>query len=120
MSGCNNCSEMFYLQNYQVDRTEEGSAGIQKYAEALTSNTPYDVVLLDLTIPGGIGGKEAIKKLLEIDPAAKVIAISGYSTDPIMANYVDYGFCGRLTKPFQLRELRSEFSRAVLNDSSIC
>ncbi len=60
---------------------------------------------MDLTIPGGIGGREAAEKLLQLDPDAKIIVASGYSNDPIMANYKEYGFLGSIAKPFDLREL---------------
>jgi len=59
---------------------------------------------MDLTVPGGMGGKVAVKKLREIDPAAKVIVFSGYSNDPIMANYREYGFDGVIAKPFTIDE----------------
>jgi len=62
-------------------------------------------VLMDLTIPGGMGGKEAVLKILEIDPNARVIVSSGYSTDPIMADFSSHGFCSAITKPYQLHEL---------------
>ena len=78
-----------------------------------TSNNPYDVVILDLTIPGGIGGVETAKGILAIDPHAKIIVSSGYSTDPIMANYGEHGFKGRLAKPFQLAGLEKELLRVM-------
>lgn len=71
------------------------------------------MVIMDLTIPGGVGGREAIKRLLVIDPHAKVIVTSGYSTEPVMANYREYGFVGRLFKPFKLEELKREIVRVI-------
>ncbi len=62
---------------------------------------PYDVVILDLTVPGGVDGKEAINKLLEIDPEVKAIVSSGYSDDPVLANFQEYGFQGMMPKPFE-------------------
>lgn len=62
---------------------------------------PYDVVILDLTVPGGADGKEAINKLLEIDPEVKAIVSSGYSDDPVLANFQEYGFQGMMPKPFE-------------------
>ncbi|MFT5699427.1 MAG: two-component system cell cycle sensor histidine kinase/response regulator CckA [Desulforhopalus sp.] len=108
-------TDMLGLQGYGVDVAQEGDTGIKKYRAAFEGNNPYGITFLDLTIPGGTGGKEAIKTILDIDPTAKIIAISGYSTDPIMANHVKYGFCGRLIKPFQLSELRTELSRVLSN-----
>jgi len=60
---------------------------------------------MDLTIPGGMGGKEAVKEILAINPEAKILVSSGYSNDPIMANYRKYGFSGAMAKPYQLKEL---------------
>ncbi len=62
---------------------------------------PYDVVILDLTVPGGVDGKEAINKLLEIDPEVKAIVSSGYSDDPVLANFQEYGFQGMMPKSFE-------------------
>ena len=63
------------------------------------------MVIMDLTVPGGMGGADAIKKLLEIDPEAKAIVSSGYSNNPVMANYQEYGFVGMVSKPFHLDEM---------------
>lgn len=67
--------------------------------------SPFDVVIMDLTIPGGMGGEETIKKLKAFDPNVKAIVSSGYSNDPIMANFKKFGFANVLTKPYQIREL---------------
>jgi DNA-binding NarL/FixJ family response regulator len=66
---------------------------------------------MDLTIPGGMGGREAIGKLLEIDPKAQVLVSSGYSNDPVMANFSQYGFAGRITKPVDIEELADTVKR---------
>ena len=75
------------------------------YRLRLEKNRPYDAVIMDLTIPGGMGGEEAIKALLEIDPDARALVSSGYSQDPIMANYKQYGFSGVIAKPFELQKI---------------
>jgi PAS domain S-box-containing protein len=100
--------------DYQVDSAVDGEEALQKYASAQKTDHPFDLVIMDLTIPGGMGGKEAVLKLLKLDPQAKAIVTSGYSTDAAMANYRDYGFKGKLVKPFQLKDLRQEVER-VLN-----
>ena len=73
--------------------------------EAQEAETPYDAVILDLTIPGGMGGKEAINKLLEIDSEVKAIVSSGYSDDPVLSNFQEYGFKGMMPKPFEAQYL---------------
>jgi PAS domain S-box-containing protein len=77
---------------------------LEIYAEALSQKEPFIVTIMDLTIPGGMGGKETVRKLREIDPHAKVIAFSGYSNDPIFTDYKKYGFDGVLAKPFSIQE----------------
>lgn len=77
---------------------------------------PFDVVIVDLTIPGGLGGKDTIRDLRSIDPGVKAIVASGYSNDPVMADYRSHGFCGRLAKPFRIGELGTVLHE-VLNES---
>tara|TARA_Y100000310_G_C20280389_1_gene622320 strand:- start:227 stop:640 length:414 start_codon:yes stop_codon:yes gene_type:complete len=96
----------------EVATSMEGAEAIEKYRDALQSGRPFDAVILDLTIPGGMGGGEAIKQLKEIDPAIAAIVASGYSDDPIMKDYSDYGFKGVISKPYRIKVLR-----AVLNEA---
>lgn len=90
---------------YESEFAKDGAETIQMVMEAKETEKPYDAVILDLTIPGKMGGKEAIKKLLEIDPELKAIVFSGYSNDPVLANFEEYGFKGMMPKPFELRTL---------------
>lgn len=83
----------------------DGESAIAKYQQLQVQGKPADLVILDLTIPGGMGGQETAHALLQIDPDAKIVVASGYSNDPIMANYRSNGFVGVIAKPFNLSEL---------------
>jgi len=90
---------------YETELTRDGAEAIRRYAAAVEAGNPFAAVVMDLTIPGGMGGKEAIKRLLEIDPRVKAIVSSGYSNDPVMADFEKYGFRGMVAKPYEVKEL---------------
>lgn len=90
---------------YEVCSAGDGAEAIRLYKEAGETGQPFDAVILDLTVSGGMGGKEALKKLLEIDPEVKAIVSSGYSNDPVMAEYRLYGFCDIISKPYEINEI---------------
>jgi len=98
---------------YEVAAAGDGKEAIALFRSARESGRPFDAVLMDLTIPGGMGGKETIQHLLAIDRQVKAIVSSGYSNDPIMANYREYGFSGVAPKPYTL-QLLSAAVHAVL------
>ncbi len=89
---------------------KDGAHAINKYQELQDNGTPVDIVIMDLTIPGGMGGQETAEKLLKIAPDAQLIVASGYSNDPVMANYSRYGFRTAITKPFDLKQLSDAIS----------
>ncbi|MBI5631950.1 MAG: PAS domain S-box protein [Nitrospirae bacterium] len=101
--------QMLRSLGYEVELVKDGSEAIERYQKAFEAHIPFDVVIMDLTIPGGMGGKEAIKKLRSFDPNIRAIVSSGYSNDPIMAEYAKYGFRGVVIKPYNL----GTFSKAV-------
>jgi PAS domain S-box-containing protein len=100
-------------QGYTTGFASNGAEAVTVFREAYATDTPFDAVILDLTIPGGVGGKEIVKELLAIDPFVKAIASSGYSDDPVMAQPHDYGFKGVIAKPYTPAEL-GEVLRKVL------
>jgi CheY-like chemotaxis protein len=97
---------MLHQMGHEVVFAKDGEETLRLYKEAMDSDTPVNLIIMDLTIPGGMGGKEAVQKILAINPEAKVIVSSGYSNDTVMANFKDYGFCAAVAKPFRLAELR--------------
>ena len=104
---------MLVKLGHDVVLATKGEETVELYKNSLTSDDQFDLVIMDLTIKGGMGGKEAVQELLKLDPKARVLVSSGYSTDPIMANYKDYGFCSAIVKPFQLKELSMIISQAM-------
>lgn len=98
---------------YAGEFAQDGREAIELYIAAKERGQPFDVVIMDLVVPGGMGGQEAIKQLLAVDPDAKVIVSSGYSNDPVMANFRQYGFCDAVAKPYKNDELRQVIMRAA-------
>jgi len=106
-------SSILEINDFEPESAVDGSIAVEMYQQALHENNPYSAVIMDLTIPGGMGGKETVLKILEIDPQAKCIVSSGYADDPIMANFKDYGFAGMITKPFVLDDLIAAIKNVI-------
>ncbi len=104
------------MLGHEVIAVADGEQAINRYQELQDLGTPVDLVIMDLTIPGGMGGREAAQKLRLLDPQAKIIVASGYSNDPVMATYGQYGFKAAIAKPFNLAEL-SAVINTVLRSS---
>ncbi len=90
---------------YEAEFAENGEQAIEKYRTAMKSNKPFHAVILDLTVRGGMGGKEAVGKLAAMDPKVRAIVSSGYSADDILSHYRDHGFQDVLSKPYQIEVL---------------
>lgn len=91
----------------------DGAEAVKCYQESMNSGNPIQLVIMDLTVPGGMGGKEAVLEIHKLNPEAKVIVSSGYSNDPVMANYKNYGFCAAISKPFQLQDLSQVLTKVL-------
>ncbi len=104
---------MLQALGYEVSFTRDGKEAIDAYLKSEKEKKPFDAVIMDLTIRGGMGGKEAIRNLLEAAPDARVIVSSGYSIDPIMAKYREYGFCGVVCKPYNINEISEVITRVL-------
>ncbi len=107
--------KMIEVIGHEVEFAEHGEAAIGKYEAAMESGKPFDIVILDLTIRGGIGGRETIARLLAVNPDIRAIVSSGYSEDAIMSDYLGYGFSARLTKPYMLEELSDVLNNLLAN-----
>ena len=90
---------------YDVTTVQDGQSAINAYKASMEEDRKFDAVISDLTIPGGMGGAECIKRLVEMDPGVKAIVSSGYAMDPVMSRYREYGFCACIAKPYEVSDL---------------
>ncbi len=98
---------------YEVEVAGDGDSAIRRYREAGKQGRGFDLVIMDLTIPGGMGGKEAMEQLRKLDPRVRGVVASGYSQDPVMSDYRSYGFAASLAKPFSIQELGRVLARVA-------
>jgi DNA-binding NtrC family response regulator len=105
--------EMLESEGYNLEFAIEGREAIDMYKKSINIKQKFDLVILDLTIPGGLGGKDAIKEILKIDPDVKAIVSSGYSNDPIMAEYTKYGFSDFVPKPYNFEQLINIVNKVI-------
>jgi CheY-like chemotaxis protein len=98
---------------YRVDVAADGREAIELYTEARKAGDGFGTVIMDLTVPGGMGGRDTIKALLALDPDATAIVSSGYADDPVMSEYQQYGFKGVVPKPFGVADLSRLLQRLV-------
>ncbi|MDY0362416.1 MAG: cache domain-containing protein [Desulforegulaceae bacterium] len=111
----NIAKEILIMKGFEVDVSKNGDEALLKYRQEFEENKPFDLVIMDLTIPGGKGGIETLKEIHQINPGAKALVSSGYSGDEVMSNFKNYGFMGVVTKPYTMKKLFQEIER-VLSD----
>ncbi|MFO7817240.1 MAG: PAS domain S-box protein [Desulfovibrionales bacterium] len=105
--------ELLEEEGHEVVDVPDGEQAVRVYRDYWQAGTPFDVVLMDLSIPGGLGGRETIGYILEIDPNARCVVCSGYASDPILSNYREYGFRAMLAKPHTAEELKNALARVT-------
>jgi len=98
---------------YEAALAEDGETAVAMYREAMEGGRKFDLVILDLVIPGGIGGKEVVGMLRQLDPELKAVISSGYTNDPVVENYARYGFDDALSKPYSLSELGDKLDKML-------
>jgi CheY-like chemotaxis protein/anti-sigma regulatory factor (Ser/Thr protein kinase) len=98
--------QMLAALGYEAALAHDGQAAVSLYTRAMAEGRPFSLVILDLTVPGGMGGKEVLKQLRKIDPTVRAIVSSGYAADPVMASYRDAGFISILPKPYKIDNLK--------------
>jgi PAS domain S-box-containing protein len=103
---------------YEANVVGDGSEVVREYGAARTAGRPYDAVILDLTVPGGMGGLEAMEALRKLDPEVRAIVSSGYSSDPVLANYRAHGFLGMVPKPYKITDLAHTIQTVLGNGKS--
>jgi two-component system cell cycle sensor histidine kinase/response regulator CckA len=99
------CFHMLSQLGYDVVTTSDGTEAIEMYKKAKDGNQPFDIVIMDLVVQDGMGGKEAIRRLREFDPKVKAIVSSGYSNDEVMSQFHKFGFKDAISKPYRMREI---------------
>ena len=107
----NVATNMLNMMGYKTESANDGSEAIMLYDKAQKTGKPFDAVLLDLTIPGGMGGRETLQELSIIDPEVKALVSSGYANDPIMADFEKFGFYGVITKPYNMEKMGEALSK---------
>jgi two-component system cell cycle sensor histidine kinase/response regulator CckA len=112
-------AEFLTLWGCEVTVSKDGQEAITLYAQAMRQGQKFDVVILDLTIPGGMGGKETLKRLLSLDPKVRAIASSGYSHDPIVSDFRSHGFAAILPKPYDGNQIQRVVNQVIVTSSEV-
>jgi len=98
--------EVLKFLGYDVMFAKDGETAYDLYVREKNAGAPFDIVILDLSVPEGMGGKETIVKLRAFDPHVKAVVSSGYSNDPAVQDFTKYGFSGKLSKPYKITDMK--------------
>ena len=105
--------EVMKFLGYDVMFAKDGAFAVELFSREKMGGHPFDLVILDLSVPDGMGGKEAFEKIREVDPSVKVVISSGYTNDPMMADYAKYGIAGILAKPYRINDIRALLEKLI-------
>jgi len=105
--------EILKFLRYEVMSARDGLAAVDLYKKEKAAGSPFDIVILDLSVPNGLGGKETIELLKDFDPAVKAVVSSGYTTDPLVRDFSRYGFSEKLTKPYNINEMKNLLEKVI-------
>jgi CheY-like chemotaxis protein len=105
--------EVLKVLGYSVMFAREGAAAIEIYKKEKAAGVPFDLVILDLSVPDGMGGKEAIGLLKAFDPDVNAVISTGFSNDPVVLDFASYGFSGKLTKPYKINDLKKVLEQLI-------
>jgi len=105
--------EILTFLKYDVMTAKDGQAAVDLYKKEKAAGSPFDMVILDLSVPNGLGGKETIELLRTVDPDVKAVVSSGYTNDPVVQDFSRYGFSERLTKPYNIQEMRNLLENVI-------
>ena len=105
--------EVMKFLGYDVMFATEGAFAIELFSREKMGGRPFDLVILDLSVPEGMGGKEAFEKIREVDPSVKVVISSGYTNDPMMTDYATFGLAGILAKPYRITDIKALLEKMI-------
>jgi CheY-like chemotaxis protein len=106
--------EVLKFLGYDVMFAREGAVAIELYKKEKAAGVPFDVVIIDLSVPEGMGGKETIALIKAFDPEVKAVVSTGFSNDPVVLDFASYGFSGKLTKPYKINDLKKVLEQLII------
>lgn len=105
--------EILTFLGYDVMTAKDGQTAVDLYKKEKAAGSPFDMVILDLSVPHGLGGKETIELLKAVDPDVKAVVSSGYTNDPVVQDFSRYGFSERLTKPYNIKDMKNLLENVI-------